>query len=113
MSVKRFVVSLLCLFFLGAMAPDVWAQRGEGPPPAQAEHTILVVIDGFSYLAPERVEMPNLRAIMARGSYFRESYSAPPETQGLAASCRRSESRVHDEAAMRTSDTVRGSVIQS
>ena len=79
MSVKRFVVSLLCLFFLGAMAPDVWAQRGEGPPPAQAEHAILVVIDGFSYLAPERVEMPNLRAIMARGSYFRESYSVPPD----------------------------------
>ena len=74
MSPKSIVVSLLCFFLLGVMAPGVWAQA-----PTPAEHAILVVIDGFSYLAPERVEMPNLRAMMARGAYFKESYSAPPQ----------------------------------
>jgi len=74
MSPKKLVVTLLCVFVLGAVAPGVRAQA-----PAKAEHAILVVIDGFSYLGPERVEMPNLRAMMARGAYFHESYSAPPQ----------------------------------
>jgi hypothetical protein len=47
--------------------------------PARPQHAILLVIDGLSYLAPERVEMPNLKAQMARGAYFRESYSVVPQ----------------------------------
>jgi hypothetical protein len=47
--------------------------------PARPQHAILLVIDGLSYLAPERVEMPNLKALMARGAYFRESYSVVPQ----------------------------------
>jgi predicted AlkP superfamily pyrophosphatase or phosphodiesterase len=36
--------------------------------PARPQHAILLVIDGLSYLAPERVDMPNLKALMARGA---------------------------------------------
>ena len=71
---SKWIVSFLCLSFLGVIAPETRAQA-----PAKAEHAILVVIDGFSYLAPERINMPNLKAIMARGAYFRESYSVPPQ----------------------------------
>jgi hypothetical protein len=46
---------------------------------ARPQHAILLVIDGLSYLAPERVDMPNLTALMARGAYFRESYSVVPQ----------------------------------
>jgi hypothetical protein len=49
------------------------------PAPARPQHVILLVIDGLSYLAPERVNMPNLKALMARGAYFRESYSVVPQ----------------------------------
>ena len=70
----KWLVPFCCLLSLGVMAPKARAQA-----PAQAEHAILVVIDGFSYLAPERIDMPNLRAIMALGAYFRESYSVPPQ----------------------------------
>lgn len=48
-------------------------------PAARPQHAILFVIDGISHLAPERVEMPNLKALMARGAYFRESYSVVPQ----------------------------------
>ena len=47
--------------------------------PVRPQHAILLVIDGLSHLAPERVEMPNLKALMARGAYFRESYSVVPQ----------------------------------
>ena len=47
--------------------------------PSRPQHAILLVIDGLSYLAPERIEMPNLKALMARGAYFRESYSVVPQ----------------------------------
>jgi hypothetical protein len=49
------------------------------PASTRPQHVILLVIDGLSYLAPERVEMPNLKALMARGAYFRESYSVVPQ----------------------------------
>jgi hypothetical protein len=47
--------------------------------PARPQHAILFVIDGLSHLAPERVAMPNLKALMARGAYFQESYSVVPQ----------------------------------
>src|SRR5688500_5350897 len=52
------------------------AQTGS---PSRPQHAILLVIDGLSHLAPERIEMPNLKALMARGAYFRESYSVVPQ----------------------------------
>jgi hypothetical protein len=69
------LVFFLSFLLLGAAPPPEAQAQG----PAQAEHAILVVIDGLSYLAPERVDMPNLKTLMARGAYFRESYSVPPQ----------------------------------
>jgi hypothetical protein len=75
MRFKQFA-SLLFFVSLGALVIPARAQtQGSAAP----EHAILIVIDGFSYLAPERVDMKNLKALMARGSYYRESYSAPPQ----------------------------------
>ena len=51
----------------------------EAQTPPRPQHAILLVIDGFSYLAPERVDMPNLKALMDRGAYFRESLSVVPQ----------------------------------
>jgi hypothetical protein len=55
------------------------ASHAQTATPARPQHAILLVIDGLSYLAPERVEMPNLKALMGRGAYFRESYSVVPQ----------------------------------
>ena len=60
----------------GALRLQAGAQQQR---PVKPEHAILLVIDGISYLAPERVDMKNLKALMGRGSYYRESYSAPPQ----------------------------------
>ncbi len=53
--------------------------HAQAAAPARPQHALLLVIDGLSYLAPERVEMPHLKALMARGAYFRESYSVVPQ----------------------------------
>jgi predicted AlkP superfamily pyrophosphatase or phosphodiesterase len=53
--------------------------EAQTPAPTRPQHAILLVIDGFSYLAPERVDMPNLEALMAHGAYFRESCSVVPQ----------------------------------
>jgi hypothetical protein len=63
---------LCCLIGLSAVL-------GQAQAPGKPEHAILLVIDGLSYLAPERVDMKNLKALMARGAHYRESYSAPPQ----------------------------------
>jgi hypothetical protein len=68
---------LAVLLFLSTSAA-LHAQT-PAPPPAQAQHAILLVIDGISYLAPERIDMPNLKALMARGAYFYESHSVVPQ----------------------------------
>lgn len=69
---------LFCVCLLG-VSITVTPAHAQAQPPARAEHAILFVIDGLSYLAPERVDMPNLKALMARGAYFRESYSVVPQ----------------------------------
>src|SRR5688572_25666845 len=69
----RLTLSAAALF-LSVSLPA--AAQTQAPRP---QHTILLVIDGLSYLAPERVDMPNLKALMARGAYFRESYSVVPQ----------------------------------
>lgn len=66
----------LAALLLASLPALSHAQTTAAPRP---QHAILLVIDGFSYLAPERVEMPNLKALMARGAYFRESYSVVPQ----------------------------------
>ncbi len=50
------------------------------PSPAQERGTtaILFIIDGLSYKAPARLELPNLHRLMSRGSYFRELYHILP-----------------------------------
>ena len=45
--------------------------------PERPRSTILLVIDGLSYKAPERLELPTLERLMDQGSYFKECYFLP------------------------------------
>jgi hypothetical protein len=70
-------MKISCAALLIAVMPAL--SHAQTAAPARPQHAILFVIDGLSYLAPERVDMPNLKALMARGAYFRESYSVVPQ----------------------------------
>lgn len=51
---------------------------------AQPEHAILWVVDGISFKAPEQMNLPNLRSLMASGVYYRTAYTvltADPSSQ--------------------------------
>jgi hypothetical protein len=43
-----------------------------------AEHAVIFVIDGLSYKAVERLNPPNLRSLIAAGTYYRKSYNIAP-----------------------------------
>jgi hypothetical protein len=50
---------------------------GTFPAAAQTrpEHVILWVVDGISDKAPDRVDLPNLKALAAQGVYYRQNYT--------------------------------------
>src|SRR5688500_3904070 len=76
---NRRVISLTLLRVALVVVSVSASTEAQTPAPPRPQHTILLVIDGLSYLAPERIDMPNLKALMARGAYFRESYSVVPQ----------------------------------
>ena len=39
------------------------------------EHVILWVVDGISDKAPDRVDLPNLKALATQGVYYRQNYT--------------------------------------
>jgi hypothetical protein len=45
------------------------------PPP---EHAVILIIDGLSYKAFDRLKLPNLRGLMAAGAYYQKSYNILP-----------------------------------
>jgi hypothetical protein len=55
---------------LGALA--VAALAAQAAPP---EHAVLWVVDGISYKAPDRIDLPNLKSLMAAGVYYRQTYT--------------------------------------
>jgi hypothetical protein len=49
---------------------------GISPAAGQApEHAILWVVDGISDKAPDRVDLPNFKALAAQGVYYRQNYT--------------------------------------
>jgi hypothetical protein len=42
------------------------------------EHAIIFIIDGLSYKAVDRLNMKNLRSLIARGTYYEKSYNILP-----------------------------------
>ncbi len=46
--------------------------------PERPEHAIIFIIDGLSYKAVERLEMKNLRNLIASGTYYTKSYNILP-----------------------------------
>jgi hypothetical protein len=66
---KSAVVWLLGLILL--VATPAWPQE-------RGARVVLFIIDGLSYKAPDRLDLPNLRRLMTRGTYFRELYHILP-----------------------------------
>jgi hypothetical protein len=64
----RFLKGLGCAVLLAMTAMVAAAQTAP-------EHVILWVVDGISYKAPERVDLPNLKSLMASGVYYRQNYT--------------------------------------
>jgi len=64
----RFLKGLGCAAVLAMTAMVAAAQTAP-------EHVILWVVDGISYKAPERVDLPNLKALAAAGVYYRQNYT--------------------------------------
>jgi hypothetical protein len=64
----RFLNGLGCAAVLAMTAMAAAAQTAP-------EHVILWVVDGISYKAPERVDLPNLKSLMAAGVYYRQNYT--------------------------------------
>ncbi|MCZ2150520.1 MAG: sulfatase-like hydrolase/transferase [Bryobacterales bacterium] len=44
----------------------------------RAEHAIILLIDGLSFKAPERIGMKNFQALAAAGAYWEKSYNIVP-----------------------------------
>src|ERR1041385_4010065 len=59
-------IALLCAPLMAAAA---------GP---RAEHAIILLIDGLSFKAPDRLGMKNLKALAASGTYYEKSYNIVP-----------------------------------
>lgn len=71
-------LTLVCFFVL-PFFPQLLL-GGTGPPssPARAEHAIIIIIDGLSYKAIDRLPLRNLRALIAAGTYYEKSYNILP-----------------------------------
>jgi hypothetical protein len=72
-------ITRLTLFSVALFSSVCASAEAQTAAPPRPQHAILLVIDGLSYLAPERIDMPHLKALMARGAYFRESHSVVPQ----------------------------------
>lgn len=57
---------------IGALVASAAALIAQAAPP---EHAIIWVVDGISSQAPERVNLKNLKALMAEGVYYRNNYT--------------------------------------
>ncbi len=47
-------------------------------PARQPLHAVLFIIDGLSFEAPERIALPHLQSLIARGTYYPRSYNVMP-----------------------------------
>ncbi len=48
------------------------------PPTPPAEHAVILIIDGLSYKAVERLDLKNFRNLIAAGTYYEKSYNILP-----------------------------------
>ncbi|MCC6857502.1 MAG: sulfatase-like hydrolase/transferase [Bryobacterales bacterium] len=65
---------LLALLAFPALSVQL---RGAAAPP-RPQHAVLLIIDGLSYRAPERIDLPNLQKLIAAGTYYRRSHNIMP-----------------------------------
>jgi Sulfatase len=68
---------MLCLLFLPLIPMLAWSGAQQGSL-ARPEHSIIFIIDGLSYKAVERLDMKNLRNLIAAGTYYKMSYNILP-----------------------------------
>jgi len=65
---------MILLFASMLMAPAA-------PP---AEHAVILIIDGLSYKAVDRLDLKNFRKLIAAGTYYEKSYNILPATRRAA-----------------------------
>lgn len=67
----------LCFLFISLVPIQAWS----GTPQESSkrpEHAIIFIIDGLSYKAVERLNLKNLRSLIAAGTYYKKSYNIQP-----------------------------------
>ena len=64
----------LALFVVPVLLQSAVAQVGGAKP----EHAIILIIDGLSYKAVERLDLKNLKSLIAGGTYYEKSYNILP-----------------------------------
>ena len=48
------------------------------PAALPAEHAVILIIDGLSYKAVDRLDLKNFRNLIAAGAYYEKSYNILP-----------------------------------
>lgn len=68
---------LICSVSVLSVAPILSATKTQSAD-ARPEHAVIFVIDGLSYKAVDRLPLNNLKALIARGTYYEKSYNIIP-----------------------------------
>ena len=63
----------VCVVLAGAFSLHLAAQTPQAPAAQRPTLAVLYTIDGFSDKAPARASMPNFKALMAEGVYYRQN----------------------------------------
>jgi hypothetical protein len=66
-----------CFLFVSLVPVLAWSSLPQEPP-KRPEHAIIFIIDGLSYKAIERLDLKNLRTLIAAGTYYMKSYNILP-----------------------------------
>ena len=66
-----------CFLFVSLAPILAWSGIPQEPP-RRPEHAIIFIIDGLSYKAIERLDLKNLRTLIAAGTYYTKSYNILP-----------------------------------
>lgn len=69
-----FALASLALMLAPFTSPSAKAQSGTAKP----AHAIILIIDGLSYKAVDRLDLKNLKSLIAGGTYYQKSYNILP-----------------------------------
>ncbi len=68
----------MMLLFLSLLLAPVLTAAAVPARNARAEHAVIFIIDGLSYKALDRLDLKNLKSLIAAGTYYEKSYNILP-----------------------------------